>query len=312
MTRAFSKMTRIVLLALGILTSCSNTLNRYVDTGEILTANGEKLAYYLTLKEKDKCGRKLLVFIQGSSRNPVKRHIGDAESVFQDFDCLYIEKFAINDERLYFESDCRERRTSDILQVTRHVIERNYHNDLSELLVASESEGGTISPEIALDLGCTTGLLILGSGGYTQSQELEELLQREFTSGAKGDFFKLGIRNSDDLEKKFEEIRKDPTASKFWFGHSHKRWNSYLWYSPESFISKLDIPTLIIMGERDENAPAESARSMIPKLQYKPNIKIVIIPDADHSFRDSNGRSLLGEIARTIIVPWYADHKRQD
>jgi hypothetical protein len=54
-----------------------------------------------------------------------------------------------------------------------------YNKKIHNICLFSGSEGGAISPEIALEINEVSRLIIVGAGGYGQSKEFEVLLQKE-------------------------------------------------------------------------------------------------------------------------------------
>jgi len=117
-------------------------------------------------------------------------------------------------------------------------------------------------------------------------------------------FSQAGIGSKVKLEEKFEEIKNDPSSEKFWLGHTYKRWNSYLWYSPEEYISQLNIPSLFITGSEDKSSPPEAVEYLRGKLKGRDSFKLQIIPGLDHNFNDQEGKNKIIDIINTVIIPF--------
>jgi pimeloyl-ACP methyl ester carboxylesterase len=296
-----------LLLALSV--SCSNKVTLTIDKGKVTNSKGELLKYYLAKRSENKLSDKLLVMIQGSGRDSITNRFGmGAGGASLGFDILYLEKYAFDDKELFDKTNCRERRIEDIEFVMNHVIKGIYDNNLKEVLLVADSEGGSIAPKIANDLEEVTHMIIMGSGGYSQAKELEVLLEKELTSNEQGIFRKVGIRNKEDLLNKFNQIRKNPSYKKTWWGCTYKRWNSYLDYEPEKNILNLDIPVLFIIGKDDKSVPYESVEYLANKLGDKENFSFEIIHGLNHSFADESGNNKMKEIMKKIILPWYKEN----
>jgi pimeloyl-ACP methyl ester carboxylesterase len=249
-----------------------------------------------------------MVYIQGSGGDSIT-------SVFSKFDwksfasqngydVLFIEKFAFNDNKLFPKTYCRESRIADIEAVVNYVIDTIYNENLNSICLFSGSEGGAISPELALKIKKVNSLIVFGAGGYAQSKEFEILLQNEICKGKNGFWAQVGINNLNTIRAKFEEINGDLSTEKLWLGCTYKYWNSFLWYSPEEYIVKLTIPTLFIIGDADDSVPVESVTHLIPMLKGRPNFEFHILPGLDHSFKDANGNVMLNELIKKIVIPW--------
>ncbi len=303
---------RIVLLLCLIVSigSCSRSINLSFEKYEVANLRGEKLYFYIAKKPNTESGNKLLVMIQGSGRWSIQRRFGlGAEASLFGFDILYLEKYAFDDKKLFRETDCRERRVEDIKFVINHVLNDIYKGKVNELAIVADSEGGIIAPEVALSIKEAAHLLILGMGGYSQSKEFEILFEKELNQREEWMFEKAGIYNRGQLMEKFEEIRNNPTVEKSWLGHTYKRWNSYLFYSPEEFMSQLKISTMFIIGENDKSVPVESVKYLMEKLKDRDNFRFHIISGVDHSFTNSKGNNKMPEIIKTIIIPWYKENR---
>lgn len=302
---------KVVLLLLLVtagfmITSCAGNISLSIKKGETTNSKGERLEYFLGTKLEEELSNKLLVMIQGSGKESIaKRFDMGAEGTTLGFDILYLEKFGFDNEELFNKTDCRERRIQDIEFVVNHVIKDVYNNNLKEVLLYADSEGGSIAPEIANKIEEVTHLIIMGAGGYSQSKELEILLKKQIENEEKGIFEGSGIKSRDDLQKKFKAIKDNPTDEQFWLGHTYKYWDSYLDYKPAKYLSKLNIPVLYIIGGEDKSVPYQSVEYLADKFVDKRNFRFEIIPELDHSFTDKSGSNKIKQILKDIILPWY-------
>jgi len=284
---------------------CSTSVSLGIQTFNVANEKGDSLTFYLGSKE-DGLSNKLLVMIQGSGNESIKRRFGwGIEAASLGYDILYLEKYAFNDSLLFIQSDCRERRLGDI-QFALNYIEKNaYKNSLEEIFLFADSEGGALVPELAYNNSIVKRAIILATGGYEQSKQFEILFEKEKNENYKGFLTANGITSKEDLQNQYDVIKNNPSSEQIWLGHSYKYWNSYLWYNPEEIIEKIDTPILHIIGERDRSVPVESIEYLMKRYNHKKNLEFHIIPDLDHSFTDSNGNKQFNKVLKEIVLPWY-------
>ncbi|RAK10238.1 pimeloyl-ACP methyl ester carboxylesterase [Halanaerobium saccharolyticum] len=269
---------------------------------------GESLIYYLGMREENSLSNTLFIGIQGSQRDSNKRFDFWSDFAPENADLLLLEKYAFYNKKLYNKTNCRQRRIKDIEFVVKYVLNNIYNNNLKNIVLFGGSEGGVISPEIASNLEEITHMVVIGAGGYSQARELDILLKQEINSEEERLLEKIGIRNKEDLQNKFDEIRNNPSPDKFWFGCTYKKWNSYLDYSPEEYITDLDIPLLFIIGKKDKMVPYQSVEYLAKKLRDKVNFRFEILPGLNHSFTDKDGNNKMNYIIEQIIFPWYREN----
>lgn len=302
---------KIILLLLMIITClsfifCTSNMSLIIEKGSVINANGEQLEFYIGKKSKNKSAKKLLIMIQGSGRESIQQRFGmGAEAAILGFDILYLEKYGHDNRTLFNKTNCRKRRIKDISFVVKHVLKNLYDNNLKEVIIFADSEGGTIAPEISVNIEEVTHMIVMGAGGYSQSKELEVLLKRETQSNKDGMLKKAGIENQQQLREKCNQIKNNPTHNKFWLGQTYKYWAGYLDYQPESHLSKLDIPVLYITGREDKMVPFQSIQYLADRFADRNNFRFEIIPDVNHNFQDKSGNNKMNEIFKKIILPWY-------
>lgn len=295
----------LISIVLMVIFCSTGNVSSTMEKGDISNSRGEHLEYYLGKKSDKELSNKLLVMIQGSGRESIRESFGmGAEGATLGYDVLYMEKYAFDNEEMYNKTNCRERRIGDIELVINHVINNVYDNNLKEVLILANSEGGSIAPEIAYDIEGVTHMIIMGAGGYSQAKEFETLVNKEINDDQERTFGKAGIKDLQELNAKFREITSNPTYDKFWLGHTYKYWNSFLNYKPDIYLDKLDIPVLYIIGKEDNSVPYQSVESLANKFSDRNNFAFKIISGLDHSFTDKSGKNKLKEVMERVILPW--------
>ncbi len=163
----------------------------------------------------------------------------------------------------------------------RNTIALNAVQDMhpnSAISIIGTSEGGPIAAALAATHPRTAKLVLIGAGGQTQRQELEQVLRKP------------------TFDRLTTKVAASPDSlTDFTLGYPHRYWSSMLDLDQSDLMSDLDIPTLIIIGEKDESVPVSSAayaQSLIT------GAELVIWPDASHTFDTPNGPARDQMIAR--------------
>ncbi len=285
----------LLVLCLCSLIPIDAVFARQLDRHTVQNERGEEVVFYINRVSAGVAARDLTFWVQGSSAQSVLGKQGMCENVLPQHDIVYVEKYRVDDLEEFYKHDCRQRRIADISLVLKHLLRQKKRRDV---FLIGTSEGGAIVPEIAYHHHKeVTRLLIMGSGGMSQADELRILAKR-------GSLASSGISSLSELESAFKNIVEDSSSNQRWFGHTHKRWFSYLWYSPAKFIARLRCPTLVVMGDADENAPFESAQSLLRLAQSRHWLWVHIAPGLDHSFKDKDGKLQLQQLAIKVIIPW--------
>jgi pimeloyl-ACP methyl ester carboxylesterase len=264
----------------------------------------DTLYSYIGKKNPSQPARKLLIVLQGSERNSVKRLFGyGAQASLFGYDILLINKFAYYDSTTYWRTNCFQRRLSDICTVIADVKHSIYHDSLHSILLLGSGEGGVIAPFVAQRTPGVNHVIIMGAGGLSQSKEFEILFGKGFKR--EKDFLAAnGISTLDDLYAKFNDIRTNPDSLLGWMHYSYKYWKSYIDVSTVDLLSKSTIPVLVIAGTDGEMMPIESVKFLKEQAVGNSNIRIAMIEGADHRFIDKRGWSLLSNISKKVILPW--------
>ncbi|MCE1165061.1 MAG: alpha/beta hydrolase [Bacteroidetes bacterium] len=267
--------------------------------------NGDTLYYYIG-RETSGPKNKLLVMIQGSGRESIVKRFGwGAEAALYGYDVLYLEKFAFDDSAKFRSADCRERRLSDISFVIDYAAKNDYSGKLTGICLFADSEGGELAPAIACANPLVKKLIVVGNGGLTGVEKTYILLEKEKKTGYAGYLTLSGINSKSDLDSLINRIRENPAENKSFLGCTYKYWNSYLFADIDSDYEKLNVPVLVIMGEKDFSVPCESALHLKEKFTSHKNITVEIIPGLNHSLIDEKGEKHFAKVLREFILPWF-------
>ena len=192
-------------------------------------------------------------------------------SVFKDFDILVPEKIniEIGKDHTHDKVVLNYATVEDRVYASSRVIDTylNSNGYYKTVIIIGSSEGARILPSIYWNLEnrekITHLIFSFGNGGISQYKGFKILLQKDgITSLEK----KMYTQFEDEIIK----IKQVPySIDKMYFGHSYKRWTSYLHYSSLKEILKIDIKILLLAGVRDYYTPVESARVIVDKFKKK-------------------------------------------
>ncbi len=288
------------------LIGCSHNISVGIKSFCITNQQGDSLFFYLGKKDGSEGMDKLLVMVQGSGRESIKRRFGwGIEAAGLGYDILYMEKYAFDDSTKFMHSDCRERRIDDINTILKYVIDSLYNGKLKEVLIFADSEGGVLAPEIAVKNSIVKRMIIMGNGGLSGDEKIRLVFEKEIKSNTKGYFRLSGIETKEQLESLLSEIKNNATINKLFLGYTYKYWNSYIYYDIDSFYDKLSIPTIVIVGENDASIPVESVTRLQERYKDRKNLSFYVIPNVNHFFIDSEGNNKFSKVLKDVIYPWY-------
>jgi pimeloyl-ACP methyl ester carboxylesterase len=257
------------------------------------------------MKARGKPSKKLLIILQGSEQQDVRRLFGyGAEASRFGFDLLLINKFAFDDQDKYWETNCMKRRVDDVCAVINDVAKTVYGGSLEKVMLFGGSEGGSVAPVVARRLPQITHMILLGASCRPQCKDFEVLITKGFKRSS-NIFRACGIMNVDELRQKCDEIRNSTDSLRGWLGYSYKYWKQALDDTTAyAALSKSTIPVLVISGGDDESTPAEGVKPLRDSLGGKSNFTFEFIPEADHRMVGRQGQNLMPQVYRTTILPW--------
>ncbi len=154
------------------------------------------------------------------------------------------------------------------------------------------SEGAWPAARVAARLPQVTHLAVLGSGGYSMRRSLATLRQRGAIAF--------------DVEAGWEQIAADPRSiEKTWYGNPYRWWSDVMDLDPLPDYLRLEIPTMVGIGERDESVPVESALDLAAKFKAagKHNLHLHVYPGADHRLNShgvSHRNEFFAELSRLL------------
>jgi pimeloyl-ACP methyl ester carboxylesterase len=272
-----------------------------------ITSDGDTLLFYLAQKDYKSKNKndKLLVLIQGSGRQSISSRFGwSAKGIDMGYDVLFMEKYAFDDSIKFEMTNYRERRINDINFILNYINNSIYKNNLKDVVIFADSEGGDIAPEIACENNFVKKLIIIGNGGMSGPEKIKILFEKEKKLKYQGYLTMSGIKSTEQIDSLLNDIKNNPTTERRFLGSTYKYWNSYIFYDVDSFYDKLTIPTLVIIGDKDMSVPCESVSFLKEKYKNNRNFSCYIIPGLNHNLLDSDGNKHFNDVLKDYVLPW--------
>ena len=168
-----------------------------------------------------------------------------------------------------------ERRVLDHLRVIEYLRDHaSWWN--GKLLIWGFSDGAHVAAQVGAYTPETQRMVLIGmGGGIDMAQSLKVMICGHATDPA-------ACRQR--LSRRFDEIRRDPTPYKSWYGDSntYAAWASRLDVVDAHVLEDMKIPVLVIQGSRDGAVPIASGRALAKKLASHHNITFREIAGMGH------------------------------
>ncbi|MCJ7716316.1 MAG: alpha/beta fold hydrolase, partial [Anaerolineales bacterium] len=154
--------------------------------------------------------------------------------------------------------------------------------DLDRPFVFGYSDGGQAALDFGMRYPDLAGRLILGGVWYRFSKQYQAAISAAgFVSPGIVDWIVYQQQAPPDW---FEHLRTahpnpDPEYPRTLLKALAKLWWTPLYYSKEDFL-KIRVPTLVLMGEKDEIIPVDEGRELVELI---PGAEISVIPGASHA-----------------------------
>ncbi len=175
------------------------------------------------------------------------------------------------------------------------------HADRTRVLVAGHSEGGLVACKVAADNPEVTHVATLAGGGPTQLFDLVELARRgDMCGGGTG-----GDECAARMYAMWDEVLKDPDSSdRFFLGHPHRRWSSFLRTSPSEQLERTHARVFIAQGTEDRAVFPAGADMLYATLRARGRDVTYARVEGDHGFMKP------GADGAPDVAGWQAMHDR--
>ena len=149
---------------------------------------------------------------------------------------------------------------------------------LGKPLIAGYSDGGQIALEIGMRHPGLAGALVIGGAFFRFNSACRAWLESVFGEGTSvEEDADLLRRNHPEWAAWLEQIY-GPDAWPSVMARLKPMWTTSFDYSSEA-LARIAVPTLVLVGDRDEILPVEEAVELFRRL---PAAELAVVPDADH------------------------------
>ncbi len=279
------------LILCAVLTACSSRLDFVAEvmspktSVETVVIDGEDFAF-VTYRTGDSETAQPIFYIGGSGCVSLRAYMGTYfAQAPAGLEIIALEKSGVEDRAI--GNRCAqafwEAYTYDEL-TRRNEIALSYvlqERGLASIPIMGTSEGGAIALELAAQTDAAESIAILGAGALPQRQELQILY------------------GAGPTDRELERVAANPQSiDERAFGLTNRYWTSVLDRNPARYASRISVPTLIIIGENDQNVPVTSAELANDLIR---NSQLIIWPEATHTFDTPNG-SQRDEVVQTATT----------
>lgn len=183
--------------------------------------------------------------------------------------------------------------------------------DADRVFLLGHSLGGMLAPRIAQDGPELAGVIIMA--GATRSIEQSLVEQTRYLLMADGmltDEEKEQLMEVEQLAGRIRALDDDDRASgEMIAGAPAGYWLDLRGYDPAATAAKLDLPMLVLQGERDYQVTSNDYDRWEAALDSRANVTLKTYPDLNHLFMTGQGPSLPTEYmtAGNVAEPVVAD-----
>ncbi len=215
----------------------------------------------------------------------------------------------------YHETLSLSWRVNSVKAVITYLIKNGYY-DGKKIVAWGFSEGGQVVPRLATEDKRVTHVVSVVGAGLNQFYDFVTSVRVKV---AKGELtHQQGQTQIDELLTTFKAIYADPNSTtKFFSGHTYKRWASFCGDVPLEHLRKLTIPIYKVVGSADVSSPIYGL-DYIP-LEFlrlgKKNLTYEVCIGCDHfqtiveSADDEDRGKNVGHEINQRILEWLAGNK---
>lgn len=266
---------------------------------EVMLGNGKwKLPGLLTLPKTDK-PYPAVVLVHGSGPNDKDETVG-TNKPFKDLAwglasrgiaVLRYEKRT----RYYGEESLIEGFTvnEEVIEDAVSAVDFLYQRediDKNKIFLLGHSLGGMLAPRIAEKTDKVRGIIMLAG----TIKDLLELIpkQTKYLASLDGKITEEEMREIEDLEKEIEDIKSLKVGkNENILGAPGSYWLDLINYNPLESIKNLDLPILILQGDRDYQVTVDDFKLWQEELKDKPNVTFKLYKGLNHLFIYGEGKS---------------------
>ena len=177
--------------------------------------------------------------------------------------------------------------------------------DLKQPSLCGWSDGGQIVLELGMNYPNTTKCMVVGAAWYRFSEQYQMVLKAigwESPGTVNIEKVRQALGPMAEMWRSFHATLDEPDRWEKLATQISTMWWTPLGYTTDDF-QKINTPTLILVGDRDQLIPVEEAVEMY---RFIRGAELVIIPNSDHSLP-----RMRAELFTTIVLDFLARHSKQ-
>lgn len=196
-----------------------------------------------------------------------------------------IEGFTVNEEVI-----------EDVISAVDFLYQRE-EIDKNKIFILGHSLGGMLAPRIAEKTDKVRGIIMLAG----TIKDLLEIIpkQAKYLASLDGKITEEEMREIEDLEKKIEDIKSSKVGKdENILGAPGSYWLDLINYNPLESIKNLELPILVLQGDRDYQVTVDDFKLWQEELKDKPNVTFKLYKGLNHLFIYGEGKSTTEEYYR--------------
>ncbi|WP_312510769.1 alpha/beta fold hydrolase [Massilia sp.] len=173
--------------------------------------------------------------------------------------------------------------------------------DPRRVLVVGMSEGGVLASGLARAMPEVGAVALVGSSGTTQLYDM--IASTYQSSGSDAD----KLKELQSIEATVQQIMAEPdSVSKFAWGHTYRRWSSFLSQSPADNLLQSKARVYIASGMQDKSVPILSSEAMYAQLRMRGrDVTMVRVPGGSHDLLTEAGGREQVQQEYDAIIRWF-------
>ncbi|HOP55130.1 MAG TPA: alpha/beta fold hydrolase [bacterium] len=196
-----------------------------------------------------------------------------------------IEGFTVNEEVI-----------EDVISAVDFLYQRE-EIDKNKIFILGHSLGGMLAPRIAEKTDKVRGIIMLAG----TIKDLLEIIpkQAKYLASLDSKITEEEMREIEDLEKKIEDIKSSKVGKdENILGAPGSYWLDLINYNPLESIKNLELPILVLQGDRDYQVTVDDFKLWQEELKDKPNVTFKLYKGLNHLFIYGEGKSTTEEYYR--------------
>ena len=301
----------LIIALAGLTQTGASSAAEATPLNKLLRADGSVITYYLDRYDHPRRSEKLLLVIQGSDCNSVRRIPAIPEhlaGVIPEADVLTVEKYGIDENlpyedevdradcpRDYLRHDSLSQRARDLDAVLTQVLRMNFYR---QVVVIGGSEGAVVAHMLSAISPYVSATIAFNGGGQWFIDDVLHSVSADPMSARQKEHAEAGILDF------VRQVRSQGCDDLIASDHGCLWWREVLSLDQLSLLKKTTAPALIIQSGRDKAVSPSAVLELVARLHMSGsrNIYYRTYPELDHRLSDLDGTSRMHEVASDMAL----------